>query len=185
MERLYIFFATISIFHTSEYLLAKKYHPNSCGRSSWLITWPYLVAMSVGLLEYWVFFERHPLQSLFWQYFGLALIVGGEVIRKTSIVTLKSNFTHTIVTKKNPKHSLCTEQIYSIMRHPSYVGFFLWAVGTQVLLGNAASTLLFIVVLWRFMRHRIQIEDRILENFFGQDWTRYKINVRSGIPFIE
>lgn len=185
MQRLYIFFATIAIFHTSEYLLAKKYHPESYGRSSWLITWPYLVAMSMGLLEHWIFFESRPLQSSAWLYFGLALIASGEIIRKMSITTLKANFSHMIVTEKDPKHSLCTVKIYSIMRHPSYVGFFLWAVGTQVLLENIVCTLSFIVVLWRFMRHRIQIEDRILENFFGQSWTTYKANVHSGIPFID
>jgi len=41
------------------------------------------------------------------------------------------------------------------MRHPSYAGFFAWALGTQILLGNPIGTVVFAVVLWRFFSQRI------------------------------
>ncbi len=44
---------------------------------------------------------------------------------------------------------------YSYSRHPSYVGFFWWAVATQLLLGNIVSTIAFIVILGRFFSSRI------------------------------
>ncbi len=44
----------------------------------------------------------------------------------------------------------------SWVRHPSYAGFFYWALGTQLLLQNPLSLLFFCVVLWRFFYYRIR-----------------------------
>jgi Isoprenylcysteine carboxyl methyltransferase (ICMT) family len=41
-----------------------------------------------------------------------------------------------------------------VLRHPSYFGFYWWAVGTQVLLGNPFSTVMFAGVLWHFFYRR-------------------------------
>jgi len=43
----------------------------------------------------------------------------------------------------------------SYSRHPSYVGFFYWAVATQLLLGNLVSACAFVFVLSRFFSSRI------------------------------
>lgn len=40
-------------------------------------------------------------------------------------------------------------------RHPSYVGFFYWAIATQLLLGNIVSAIAFVFILARFFSHRI------------------------------
>lgn len=41
-------------------------------------------------------------------------------------------------------------------RHPSYAGFFYWALGTQLVLQNPISFLGFLIVLWRFFSQRIR-----------------------------
>lgn len=38
--------------------------------------------------------------------------------------------------EKNAGHVLVTHGVYSIFRHPSYVGWFYWSIGTQVSSGN-------------------------------------------------
>jgi protein-S-isoprenylcysteine O-methyltransferase Ste14 len=48
--------------------------------------------------------------------------------------------------------------IHSYMRHPSYFGFFYWALGTQLLLCNPVSAVAFSIFLWRFFNHRIRGE---------------------------
>lgn len=70
------------------------------------------------------------------------------------------------------------------MRHPSYVGFFYWAVATQLLLSNIVSTIGFIVVLGRFFRSRIRNEEIHLTRFFGKEYVDYKARVGSGLPFL-
>jgi protein-S-isoprenylcysteine O-methyltransferase len=46
----------------------------------------------------------------------------------------------------------------SFVRHPSYVGFFYWAIGTQLFMSNVVSTLAFVFVLGRFFSSRIKGE---------------------------
>lgn len=70
------------------------------------------------------------------------------------------------------------------MRHPAYVGFFYWAVATQLLLLNPVSTIGFIIVLWRFFKSRIDGEEVYLTRFFGKEYVDYKARVGSGLPFI-
>jgi protein-S-isoprenylcysteine O-methyltransferase len=63
---------------------------------------------------------------------GLSLCLGGEVIRKLAIVTAGSNFNHVVQMEKREDHELVTSGVYSLCRHPSYLGWFAWSFGTQV-----------------------------------------------------
>jgi len=72
------------------------------------------------------------------------------------MIEASSNFSHKIATEKKSTHELVTSGVYSLVRHPSYFGFFWWGVGTQVFLANPLSTVVFMAVLWRFFSYRIQ-----------------------------
>ena len=63
---------------------------------------------------------------------GVALTVTGEFLRKLAMITASSNFNHYVQHIKRDDHELVTHGIYGYMRHPSYAGWFLWSVGTQV-----------------------------------------------------
>lgn len=63
---------------------------------------------------------------------GLLIIMVGEGLRKLAMLTARSNFNHLIQTYKEKGHVLVTHGIYAYMRHPSYVGWFIWTLGTQV-----------------------------------------------------
>jgi len=65
-------------------------------------------------------------------YVGLALCTVGEVVRKAAIWTARDNFTHLVQQEKTQTHLLVTQGVYSWFRHPSYVGWFYWCIGTQV-----------------------------------------------------
>lgn len=65
-------------------------------------------------------------------YFGLIMCFCGEILRKLSILTAKRNFNHVVQTEKNVDHELITHGVYGLFRHPSYVGWFYWSIGTQV-----------------------------------------------------
>lgn len=43
-----------------------------------------------------------------------------------------TNFAHIVQTEKDKHHELVTHGVYSLFRHPSYVGWFYWSIGTQV-----------------------------------------------------
>lgn len=65
-------------------------------------------------------------------YVGLVLCAVGEILRKAAIWTARDNFTHLVQQEKTQTHALVTSGVYSWFRHPSYVGWFYWCIGTQV-----------------------------------------------------
>lgn len=90
-------------------------------------------------------------KTFYWiSYLGLCVCIAGEVLRKTAMLTAKSNFNHLVTSviknlfffyfnlfiqvqcEKNEGHKLVTHGVYGMFRHPSYVGWFYWSIGTQV-----------------------------------------------------
>lgn len=74
---------------------------------------------------------------------------------------------------------------YKYLRHPSYVGFFYWSIGTQMLLCNTLSMALFSVASWFFFKRRIPYEEETLYIHFGDDYHNYVQNSWMGLPFIK
>ena len=98
--------------------------------------------------------------------------------------TTKSNFSHQVADEKEVGHVLITTGIYSILRHPSYTGFYWWAVGTQLVLGNPICFILYLLALNQFFRDRIEYEEVTLVKFFGPSYLSYRKTSFIGIPFL-
>jgi len=96
------------------------------------------------------------------------------------MIEAKDAFSHLIAEKKAPSHSLVTTGIYRIMRHPSYTGFFLWCLGTQLVLGNPVCIASFYNILAQFFQERIKYEEETLIKFFSSQYLKYKQNTWSG-----
>lgn len=63
---------------------------------------------------------------------GLIMVLCGDCLRKSAMLTAGSNFNHIVQNEKAHSHVLVTNGVYSFFRHPSYVGWFYWSIGTQV-----------------------------------------------------
>ena len=70
------------------------------------------------------------------------------------------------------------------MRHPSYFGWTLWAVGTQVMLANPICIVAFAVASILFFRDRIPPEEELLVKFFGQAYINYALKTPIWLPAI-
>ncbi|KAK2466294.1 hypothetical protein APHAL10511_001936 [Amanita phalloides] len=81
-------------------------------------------------------------------------------------------------------HKLVTNGVYAWFRHPAYAGFFYWALGTQLVLQNPLSFVLFSILLWRFFYYRTREEERDLIAFFGDEYIQYRRRVGTRLPFI-
>ncbi|KAH9604658.1 hypothetical protein KSS87_007085 [Heliosperma pusillum] len=181
-------FLAIFFFHISEYFLAVAIHgKKNVTLSSLLISKHYIAAMLFSILEYLAeYFFCPELKEYWWiSNLGLALIVIGEIIRKMAIVTAGRSFTHLIKVQREEHHKLITHSIYAFVRHPSYLGFWVWSIGTQIMLLNPISTTAFAVVVWRFFSGRIPYEEAYLRRFFGNEYAEYAQRVPSGIPFVK
>jgi protein-S-isoprenylcysteine O-methyltransferase len=115
---------------------------------------------------------------------GIFITIFGQFIRSLAMITAGKNFTHEISTRKENSHHLIVTGVYSIIRHPSYVGFFLFTLGMQLILENLFCFFIFIFILFRYFKERIEFEEIFLLSFFPQ-YKQYKENVWSGIPLIE
>ena len=71
-------------------------------------------------------------------------------------------------------HQLVQHGLYSILRHPSYDGWFLWSVSTQLLLCNVVCLPLYAYASYRFFAGRIPYEEAALQRIFGDEYKRYK-----------
>ncbi|KAI8002581.1 Protein-S-isoprenylcysteine O-methyltransferase B [Camellia lanceoleosa] len=180
-------FLAIIFFHISEYILAISIHGRSnVTLTSLLISKNYLVAMICSLLEYLLEVYFFPgLKEYWWiSNLGLVMVVIGEIIRKVAIVTAGQAFTHRIKIYHEEHHKLVTSGVYRFARHPGYCGFFIWSVGTQIMVCNPLSTIAFTIVVWSFFAERIPYEEFFLRQFFGSEYDEYARRVPSGVPFV-
>lgn len=175
----------------TEWIFAAVYHTYACSTESFLIphSISYSAAMAASVLEYWLewllFGALNEPTLFFW--LGVSISVAGQVLRWVAFVHAGHSFTHIIEDVKSEKHLLVTEGVYKYVRHPGYAGWFYWSIGTQIILGNPICVVLFTLASWRFFRVRIEYEEDLLasDDFFGKDYTRYKNQTPTFIPFIQ
>ncbi|EHK96988.1 putative protein-S-isoprenylcysteine O-methyltransferase [Glarea lozoyensis 74030] len=116
---------------------------------------------------------------------GLSLVFFGQIIRTSAIIQAGPSFSHLVAQRKKETHVLITSGIYSILRHPSYFGFFWWGIGTQLVLGNVFCLLGYSAVLWKFFSARIKGEEEFLVRFFKKDYEEFRKRTPVGIPYIK
>lgn len=185
-----IYLMALSVFHFLEFFITAKYNPKKVHKESFIINngSSYTVAHSIALIEVtigYIFFPNVKKSLLWVRIIGFLLIVVGQIIRSWAMITAGKSFSHLIVTNRSDDHKLVTHGIYSVFRHPSYAGFFWWAIGTQLILLNPISLIGFITILWVFFSNRIAYEEKYLITFFGEKYQDYKKNTSVYIPFIE
>lgn len=179
----------LSFFHFSEYLTTAIINPKSLSLDSFLLNHSkeYGIAAFGSWVEFaieWYFFPS--LKEKRWiSAIGLVLCIGGEWIRKSAMFTAGTNFNHIIQCHREEGHVLVSHGVYAWFRHPSYVGWFWWSVGTQIVTCNPLCTLTYAVASWRFFRERVVEEEITLLNFFGEDYVNYQRRVPTGLPFIK
>lgn len=142
------------------------------------------MALITGILEYSIkrLLRISPV-FLYLQLMGLTLVTFGILLRSIAMITAANNFSHVIKDDLSKGHKLVTEGIYAFCRHPSYLGFFAFAIGGQIILGNFISCAVFIYVLQKFFRQRIIYEEATLLKAYPKEYSEYKTKIWSGIPF--
>ncbi|XP_054654366.1 protein-S-isoprenylcysteine O-methyltransferase [Dunckerocampus dactyliophorus] len=182
------YMCSLAFFHYSEYLVTAIINPRSLSLDSFLLNHSveYSLAAVSSWLEFTVEMLTFPeLKKLNWlSVMGLLMVLCGDGLRKAAMLTAGSNFNHIVQNEKAFSHVLVTSGVYAFFRHPSYVGWFYWSIGTQVMLCNPICTLGYTIASWRFFRERIEEEEISLINFFAEDYVEYKKRVPTGLPFI-
>jgi protein-S-isoprenylcysteine O-methyltransferase Ste14 len=123
-----------------------------------------------------------PKPSVWVSSFGMALVVVGWVI--ISLVFRENAFAAPVVRHQAEReHKVVDTGVYSIVRHPMYLGIFIMNVGTALWLESYAAALLAIVPMC-VLAVRILFEERFLrEELPGYDSYIEKVRYRL-IPFV-
>lgn len=194
--RVPLFFVFVTIFHFAEFAFTAVHHPRDVEFRAFLLTpvpmGGYSIAMVAALAEFWSeeALLRHfgsPLPSSLSAallLLGALLALSGWLLRTAALFTAQSNFTHLVAWQKSPTHSLVRHGVYRLCRHPGYLGWFLWSISTQLVLGNSFCFFAYAAVSWRFFAGRIPGEEAMLVGFFGEEYIQYAEQVPCGIPFI-
>lgn len=183
-----IYMTILASFHYSEFLAIAWTNPAVLSIDSFILNHSVAYGVAAGLSWMEFFVERHYFGGLKLpspvSYFGLVLCISGEILRKLAMCTAKHNFNHVVQSEKSDNHQLVTHGVYNLCRHPSYVGWFYWSIGTQLILQNPLCFCAYALMSWRFFHDRVQIEEITLLNFFGEDYVKYQEKVGTGLPFI-
>jgi protein-S-isoprenylcysteine O-methyltransferase len=157
------FLGILSIFHFLEFYTYARWNVKNAKADSFLTLSngrPYIFAMTFAFIETTVTSIFFPSWQAHWihpsiKVVGFILLVSGQWMRHSAIRTAGSSFNHIVQRRKRSDHILVTWGPYTWCRHPSYFGFYWWAIGSQILLGNAISTPIFAFILWNFFWRRI------------------------------
>jgi len=190
-----LFLVLVTLFHIIEFAFVVCFHPKDTRYRALMMTpvpgGAYSIALIAALIEFYAESWLWPLMPSFVGNIRLVLLVVGFTIsfagwafRSVALFTAQSNFTHLVASRKTAKHQLVTQGVYRLCRHPGYVGWFLWSVGTQLMMGNPLCFAAYFGVSFMFFKGRIPGEEAYLVEFFGEQYLRYAERVPCGIPGI-
>lgn len=113
---------------------------------------------------------------------GFSLFVLGIVVRMTAIRTLGHFFTYQLCIRE--QHALIRHGIYRYIRHPSYTGTLLEAIGMLLVARSLYGLILFGLSAFVLFYMRIQREEQMMLDHFGDDYLRYKEQSWRLIPWV-
>jgi protein-S-isoprenylcysteine O-methyltransferase Ste14 len=147
--------------------------------------WLLMFSISLG---YWLSFIAASLKTgriYHWNIFfviGSLLVFIGLIIRVTSILKLRHQFTYTVTKIEN--HQLIQTGLYKVIRHPGYLGQLIIFLGTAVCLSNWLSILLMIIPVLSGYLNRINVEERFMAEQMGQKYLDYRKRTKKLIPSV-
>ncbi|HTA86515.1 MAG TPA: isoprenylcysteine carboxylmethyltransferase family protein [Silvibacterium sp.] len=112
---------------------------------------------------------------------GAVLTVAGMLFSVWARLTLGRNWSGTVTIKQD--HELIQRGPYRIVRHPIYTGMLLAMLGTAFIYGIARCFLGVPIVGLGFWL-KVQIEEQFMVQQFGEQYVRYRQEVRALIPYI-
>lgn len=110
---------------------------------------------------------------------GVALFAGGGALRLYPVFVLGRRFSGLVAIQEG--HALVTSGVYSVIRHPSYLGLLISALGWALAFRSGVGVLLWAMLLPPLVA-RMNAEERLLRAHFVRAYENYCARVSRFLP---
>ncbi|HLJ44005.1 MAG TPA: isoprenylcysteine carboxylmethyltransferase family protein [Candidatus Binataceae bacterium] len=104
------------------------------------------------------------------RWLGVLLFAGGGALRIWPVFVLGRRFSGLVAIQ--PGHTLVTTGVYSVIRHPSYLGLLVNSLGWGLAFRSGVGVLLTALTMLPLLA-RIGAEERLLRSQFGDEYAAY------------
>lgn len=130
------------------------------------------------------FLEETPYE-IYFEISCLAISLVGLGIRIYTVGYTPKNTSGRNTADGQVADTLNTTGIYSIVRHPLYLGNFLMWLGPALITGNFWFVIAFALFYWVYYERIMYAEEQFLRNKFGKTYTDWAANTPAFIPNIK
>ena len=115
------------------------------------------------------------------RWLGIVLFAVGGALRLWPVFVLGGRFSGLVAIQ--PGHTLVTAGIYGVIRHPSYLGLLVNALGWALVFRSGAGVLLAAITVLPVLG-RIRAEEALLHTQFGDAYDDYRARTSRLIPCV-
>jgi protein-S-isoprenylcysteine O-methyltransferase Ste14 len=147
-------------------------------------TWLPLVVLVAGLVLFLYQKAQGTFIDLGQNYWYLSLTVGllGLAVRVFTVGHTPAGTSGRNTAEGQVAEQLNQTGIYSLVRHPLYLGNFLMWLAVAMLTANAAYIIGFILAYWLYYERIMYAEEAFLRNKFGSQYTNWANQVPAFVP---
>jgi protein-S-isoprenylcysteine O-methyltransferase Ste14 len=139
----------------------------------------YFCGSLVSVLDFVII--QHGIYHLDFVILGFVLVIVGLGVRIQATRTLGKFFSPTV--RVLPEHKLIKHGIYKHIRHPIYLGSML-AFFSVTLIFHSLYGFIITTIAVPFILHKIQAEEQMFIEKFGDEYREYIKNSKKLIPYI-
>ncbi len=151
--------------------------------SFWLILIFWYGAMFLSIWDVWgspLTAFQQPFLPL--RIIGVILTLTGLLIRFAARRALGQSYSVHVETSQ--KHELVTSGIFSTIRHPAYLGLLCLFLGIPLCLGSWGGLGIAVLAGIPTLIYRINVEEKFLQQWFGEAYGTYQENTWRLIPYL-
>ncbi len=171
--------ATIASFFTSANLSAGESEPRN---NRWVLPAFAVLSLLLAYMPAWT--DRADLWVIdgnATRWVGVALFAIGCVLQLWPVFVLGHRFSGLASIQRD--HRLVTDGLYGVIRHPSYVGLLLTALGWALVFRSGVGVLITALIIVPTVA-RIRAEEALLSARFGAEYEAYRARTARLIPGI-
>jgi protein-S-isoprenylcysteine O-methyltransferase Ste14 len=113
------------------------------------------------------------------RWLGVVLFAAGGVLRLWPVFVLGRRFSGLVAIQ--PGHRLVTSGVYSVIRHPSYLGLLVGSIGWALAFRSGVGVLLAALTIPPLIA-RIRAEEALLRTEFGDAYDAYRARTSRLVP---